>query len=489
MTKFNKNIIYMYMGLNPSKGKYKNICQKKSEDMEEIMKKLQIAAVLIGILLVFGVLFTGCKKKETVSGQTELRVLNYFSMTNPNSTAEPQVVWEAFEKANPDIRIIREDDFDEPFHAKTESYAAAGRLPDVMYVWPSGRSTTLHTQRLLKDLSSLAARDNLASVYTPVALDPSQQGAGYLGMIPRGMTSTNAFYVNMEVLRECGLQPAKTYSELKAQVPVLRAKGYDTIIMANQESWVMQSCLFSLVAGRFGGEGWEQKIHSGSAKFTGAEFMNALNFIKTMYDDGVLTRATLATSYGDGIGYFASNRGAYYIDGDWRVGDFCTDPTTGQALISPDRQRNFLITVFPDIDVPGVKFNKSNSVVLATGWGMNSNIPAGSAKEEAAWKLIKWLTGKEVQLYNINTGIAPVPSRIDIRDSDIAALNLEPLKVAIGNIGKEYDKATVVIDAAFEGPVYTPLNDGLQAIGMGTQTPAQVAAVVQAAFDSWKASQ
>ena len=451
------------------------------------MKKLRFVVALISILLVFGVLFTGCKKGG--DGRVEVSVLNYFSMTNPNSSSEPVVIWEAFEKANPDIKVVREDAFDEPFHQKTEAYAAAGQLPDIMYVWPSGRSTTLHTRRLLKDLAPLARRDNLASLYTPVALDPAQQGAGYLAMIPRGMTSTNAFYVNLEVLRDCGLQPAKNYSELKAQAPILRAKGYDTIIMANQETWVMQSCLFSLVAGRFCGDGWEQKIHAGQAKFTDPDFVAALNFIQSMYNDGVLTRATIATSYGDGIGYFANNRSAYYIDGDWRVGDFCTDPSTGQALVSPARQNNFLITVFPDIDLPGVKFNRSNSVVLATGWGMNANIPAGSPKEEAAWRLIKWLVGKEIQLHNIQTGIAPVPSRIDITEADISKLDLEPLKVAIGNIGKEYDKATVVIDAAFEGPVYTPLNDGLQAIGMGTQTPAQVAALTQAAFDAWKAAQ
>jgi raffinose/stachyose/melibiose transport system substrate-binding protein len=97
----------------------------------------------------------------------------------------------------------------------------------------------------------LVRRDGLASVFTPVSLDPSQQGAGYLGMITRGLTATNAFFVNMEVLRDCGLQPAKTYSELVAQVPVLKAKGYETIIMPCEDTWVMQSCLFSSIAGRF----------------------------------------------------------------------------------------------------------------------------------------------------------------------------------------------------------------------------------------------
>jgi raffinose/stachyose/melibiose transport system substrate-binding protein len=405
-------------------------------------------------------------------------------MTVANASDEISLVWEAFEKANPDIRIIREDLFNEPFHNKTESYAAAGQLPDVLYCWPSGRSTTLHTQRLLKDLGPLVRNDGLAQYYVPVALDPSQQASGYIGMLPQGMTATNAFFVNMEVLKDCGLQPAKTYAELKAQVPVLRAKGYDTILMANEDTWVMQSCLFSLVAGRFCGEGWEQKILSGQAKFTDPDFVAALNFIKTMYDDGVLTRATLTTDYGSVIGLFATNKGAYYIDGDWRVGAFITDSSTGQALITPARQRDILITVFPDIE--GAKINKSDSVILGTGWGMSSAIPSGSAKAAAAWKLIKWLVGRDVLTFRVQSGGVPTPSRTDI---NLTSLPLEPMQVAIGNLGKEYDKATVVIDGAFDGRVYEPINDGLQAIGMGRQTPQQVAAIAQAAFDAWKVSQ
>ena len=75
------------------------------------------------------------------------------------------------------------------------------------------------------------------------------------------------------------------------------------------------------------------------------------------------------------------------------------------------------------------------------------------------------------------------PSRTDI---DYSALSLEPLQVAMANLGSEYDKATVVIDGVFEGPVYTPLNDGLQAIGLGIQTPEDVAQATQDALDAWK---
>ncbi|MHC1787693.1 MAG: extracellular solute-binding protein [Christensenellales bacterium] len=440
----------------------------------------RLSALLVALLML--VSFMSVVSANEV---IELRVLNYLDMTSPNSMEESKIIWDAFQTAHPNIKLVMENEFNEPFHQATEAYAAAGNLPDVLYVWPSGRSTTLHTKHLLKDLLPLVERDGLAPSYLPLVLDPTQQVGGYLAMIPSGVTATNAFYINMEVLKDCGLEPAKTYSELVAQVPVLAAKGYDTVLMANQDTWVMQSCLFSLIAGRFCGEGWEQKILNGEAKFTDPDFVAALNFVKKIYEDKVINPSTLAVGYGEGPGLFSTNTAAYYIDGDWRMGAFITDVTTGQALITPERQANFKISVFPDIDVEGVKINRSNTAVLATGFGINAALEDGSPKLEAAWELVKWLEGKEVLTYRLSTGGLATPSRVDI---DYASLTLEPLQVAIANLANEYDKTTVVIDGAFEGPVYTPLNDGLQAIGMGSQTPEEVAKNTQDAFEAWKAA-
>jgi raffinose/stachyose/melibiose transport system substrate-binding protein len=450
--------------------------------MEEHMKITQKAIILgLAVLLVFAA--AGCKKKEQSAGSAvEVRALNYLDLTIANSSQEITEVWDKFSQNHPEIKVVREDLFNEPFHNKVEAYAAAGQLPDVVYAWPSGRSTTLHTQHLLKDLAPLIQKDGLDSVMLPGALDPNAQGAGYIGILPRAMTSSHAFYVNTEVLKDAGLQPAKTYAELKAQVPVLRAKGYQTVLMANQDTWVMQSCLFSLIAGRFGGTGWEQKILNGQAKFTDPDFVKALEFVKTLYDDGVLSKDSLTTDYGSVVGQFAANRGAYLVDGDWRIAAFITDKSTGDALIDADRQKNFAITVFPDIE--GAKLNKSTSGILGTGWGISATVPEGSEKEAAAWELVKWLSGKEIQTWLLETSGITTPTRTDI---NVAELALEPLQVAGGNLASQYETTTVVIDGVFDAAVHVPINDGLQAIGMGTLTPQQVAAVAQQAFETWKA--
>jgi len=446
------------------------------------MKKkiLIVISVILLTSLAFGL--TACNKSKKQEKLT-LTVLNYADLTVSNAAQFENWMWDTFLKNNPDVAIDKEDLFNEPFTDKTNAYIASGNVPDVMYVWPSGRSTGLHQYRLLKDLSSLVRKDNLQSKFVPVALDPKQQASGYLAMLPQGITSTHVFMVNTEVLDDCGLKPAKTYSELKAQVPVLKAKGYECVLMPNKDTWVMQSCLFSALAGRFCGEGWDERILSGQAKFTDPDFVAALDFVRTLYADSVISRSALGVGYGEGPGLFATKKGAYYIDGDWRVGNFLTDATTGEALISPEKQKKILITVFPDIE--NAKVNRTTSAVLGTGWGMSAAIPAGSEKEDAAWRLIKWLVGTEVLSQRMETGGVPTPTRTDI---DFSKIKLEPLQIALGNHGKEYDVSTVVIDAVFHSDVYEPINDGLVELGLGQKTGAQVADTVQKAFNAWKAA-
>ncbi len=449
------------------------------------MKKL--LTMLLALSVVTAAVFAGPGADTgttSAGGQTTLNVLNYYDMTSANAVDGIAQIWDKFTADNPDIKIVREDLFNDPYHNKVEAYAAAGNMPDVLYAWPSGRSTTLYANRLIKDLLPLVRRAGLTSKYRPLALDPSQFAGNppFVGVLSQGLTSSHAFYVNLAVLEDCGLQPAKTYDELVRQVPILKAKGYETVLMANMDTWVMQSCLFSLIAGRFGGADWATKILNGQAKFTDKSFVDALNFVKRIYDDGVISKGSLTTSYGDVVGLFGTRRGAYLIDGDWRVGAFITDKSTGQAVISPRDQEKIRITVFPDI--PGAKLNKSTSGILGTGWAISRSIPAGSAKEAAALRLVSWLVGKEVQEYQVSTGAVTSPSRTDL---DISRIPLEPMQKAIMNLANEYTTSTPVIDGVFAGSVFTPLNDGLQAIGMGTQTPAQVAKATQDAFDAWKA--
>jgi raffinose/stachyose/melibiose transport system substrate-binding protein len=416
----------------------------------------------------------GCSRGDSDSADpAALRVLNYGDMTASAGAEETARVWDAFGKANPHIAIVREDLYGESYYNRVEAFMREGNLPDVVFVWPGGRPAPLYAGGFLRDLSALAAKDKLGNWYASAALDGSLRAGGSLEALPRSLSSTHVFYANTAVLSDAGLSPAKTYEELKAQASLLKAKGYETVILGNEDSWVMQRCLFSLVAGRFCGQGWEQRALSGEAQFAGAGFTAALEFIRSLYTDGVIARSTLLISYRDVMARFLDNQAAYLIDGDWRAQELFALP--------PERQGDFQLALFPEID--GTVLKRSTSVIPGPGWGISAAIPEGSAELRAAWRLVRWLSGGETQAWLLESGGIATPSRLDIDES---ALGLGPVQKAAAALVREYGIGTAVIDQVFPGEVCVAINDGLQELGMGAKTPADVARAVQAVFDAWR---
>ncbi len=440
--------------------------------------------ILMVLLLTIGAVFANGQKEAKADGKTDLTVLYYIDMSEPNSANEIEMVWDKFSAENPDINVIREDLFNEPFHQKTEAYVASGNLPAVVYMWPGGRSTSLQTQHAVKDLMPFLERDGLVDSYSAAALAP--QAAGYLAELPNGITSSHMMYANVKLLKENGLELPKTMDDLIAMVPVLKAKGIEVIGMDNMDSWVMQSCLFSLIVGRLGGANWYDELAAGKINFTDPWFVNSLAVVDKLYSSGALNRNTLNSSYGSGRGGFANNQCAFFIDGDWSSAAFQTDMTTGKALLSRERQANDVeLIVFPEI--PGEVVHNTTSGVVGTGFGMSANLEAGSKEEEAAWRLIKFLQGEYVQTYRLSTGASfPSNLKVDV-DKVIKENDLEPL---VGKRAKFYQEygTTPVIDGVLHSDVYNVINTGLQEIGLGAKTPAQVAAEVQKAWEVWKKS-
>ncbi|MEN6492615.1 MAG: extracellular solute-binding protein, partial [Rectinema sp.] len=178
---------------------------------------------------------------------------------------------------------------------------------------------------------------------------------------------------------------------------------------------------------------------------------------------------------------FAEGKAAFFIDGDWRQNAFLTDPSSGKALIDPKRQQtDFEYFNFPAI--PGEKNPGVASAVLGCGYGISASIPAGSDKEKAAVRLLKYLYSADVQRQYLELG-RYITSRKDVKSD-----KLEPFTVKMAEYHDAVKKTCYVLDGALDTSIYTPLNLGLQQIGLGTKTPTQVAQSVQAAVDAWRAS-
>lgn len=415
----------------------------------------------------------------TVAGfAADKTILNflYYADSSQAGYADDMAQWDRFKAANPDIDLRMEILFDRPFAQKLQAYTAAGTIPDVVFMWPTTNeaSAQLQSKKLMKDLRTVLPADFLKN-FTKAALDPNAQTSRQLSELPQSFTFTSVLYANVGLLKSLGLPVPKTYAELKALVPKLRVKNVQTLLLPNADKWPAQSCLFSTIAGRMLGDAYFDAVLAGKAKFTDKAFVDALAFFQQLYTDGVINTSNVQMGYGDGPGLFAAGKAAFIIDGDWRVGAYLTDKSNGKALIDPAKQQSdFELLNFPAI--PGEKNAGATSAIAGVGLGINKDL--SGAKLEAAKKLLLWYYSKEVQTMKLETG-AYIPTRTDAVSS-----KLEPLTLKLRQFYAAAPRTTYVLDGVLDPTVFGPLNDGLQGIALGAQTPAEVAALMQKAQDA-----
>lgn len=448
------------------------------------MRKRIVA--LLGVMLILSsIVFAGGSQESTsnADGKTNLSVLYYRDTTAPNSLNEDELVWDTFEKENPDIKLTIENLFGEPFLQKTEAYLASGNLPDVIYMWSGGKSASVHNTHAVKDLMPFLEKDGLVDDYNPAVLEP--QYGGYLAELPEGVTASHVLYVNKKLLSEYGLEIPRTLDDLIAMVPVLKANHIEVLGMDNMTTWVMQSTLFSCIVGRMGGAHWYNDLVAGNITFEDDWFVGALRIVDQLYSSGVINRNSLNSTYGTAQGEFALGNCAILVDGDWACSALQEDVSTGQALFSREQQANDIeMIVFPEI--PGEVVHNTTSGTIGTGFAISSSVESGSAKEEAAWRLIKFLQGEYVQTYRLITGLA-FPSNLNV---DIEAVieenNLEPL---VGKRARFYQEHTMtpVIDDVLDTEIASAIDIGLQELGLGEKTPEQVASEIQKVWERFLA--
>ena len=406
-----------------------------------------------------------------------LRFLWYQDATSAGYSTDV-AIWQKFMDDNPDIDLQQEILFSNAYHDKLTAYTAAGQMPDVFYLWPSMKdsSAIVQQKKLAKDLKVLLGADFISN-FNATAIDPNQQSSKMLLELPQAFTFTSVMYTNKKLLSDLKIPLPKTYADLKAMVVKLKVKNIQTVLPPNGDGWPGESCLFSTIVDRLLGTAFQDQLMTGKAKFTDPAFVAALKFWQTMYIDGVMSWTNIQQPYGDGPGLFAGGKAAFFVDGDWRQGAFLTDKSTGKALIDPAKQStDFAFMAFPAI--PGEKFPGAVPGIAGTGLAIASSVASGSDVEKAAVRLLKYYYSAEVQLQNLESG-AYIPSR-----KGITSEKIEPFTNMMSKFYATIAKSSYVFDGVFAPEVVNVLNPGLQAIGLGAQTPAQVAAEMQKAQDA-----
>ena len=420
------------------------------------MKKIMSILVVMLFVLTNSV-FAGAQTEATEE-KVVLNVFNYGDLTTPEGQAW-LTIKDEFLKQNPDIVIEDDSQYDETYHQKLQALLAAGTVPDILYAWQSG-------DRLQPLLDAGIAIDQRPFINQDDYFANSMTGFGPNGemwTVPIGVGAHHVIYVNTEILNELGLSIPETYEDLKGQVDTINNAGYTTIAMANADSWVMGTCLFSTFLGRYGGAEWITDVYKGKAKFTGDVAVNALKMVRQLYVDKVLPEESVLTDYGTSLSMFINDEAVYMIDGGWRAGGFDADFASKVGWIA-----------FPAI--PGEKYAGSINGGVTPGYAITKPATEDPAKFEAAKKLLSFISGEYAHRVRAETqGVLP---SYKISGSIVYKEGTE----AQGEFLNNAALVTLTMDNMITGDPVTITNTGLQELGLGTKTAEEVAAEIEAAM-------
>ncbi len=311
-----------------------------------------------------------------------LRFLYYIDASQ-TGYAEDQAIWQKFKDDNPDIDLQMEILFNNPYHEKLGAYIAAGNIPDVIYMWPSEKSSSaiLHKMHLMKDLTPLLGKEFL-SHFVSVAIDPKAAGIRATSRsfpraspTPRWSTPTRS-----SLLTPASGSPRPTRTS-RRWFPLSRQKAFRSLPSLTETAGRCSRACSPRWSAACWATTWVDKVKTGKVEVHGPRLRCALTFIADLFKDGVIPRADMTLGYGDGPNLFVTGKAAMIIDGDWRQGFYITDKSTGQALIPPDKQASdYAFINFPAI--PGEKYPGVVSAIAGVGLGICQRSPQGLRQGE-----------------------------------------------------------------------------------------------------------
>jgi len=421
--------------------------------------------VLAALVLLVGFGVTGCQKEESAAEKSEGPVVVNAMAYGDNSNQEG-VNWvrivDSFEKANPDIDIDYEMLFDEAYHQKVVSRLASGDVPDLAYMGADARWGTPWKEAG----QQYDHRDLIDTDYYDMELIPDMGPNGEVYEIPLGTSNiTTVLYANEALLESLGFSAPETYEDMVAMVPAAKEAGLDVVTIDGADGWAWGSCLMSAVVARMSGDPqWVSKAVAGENKFTDPEFVQSLDFINRMIEDGVLSSKMVLVDYGSNISKFSNGEALFMVQGQWAAG----------GIENPEVADNTLMMAWPKL--PGEKSGVEGSVAAAiqVGYGLTKDGASDPKVRNAAMKSINYFYSEPETTQRLRDGAIVAPILKDYQVPDDLP-EIVKSKVALAQSAMNTD----VIDAYLSGDPNAALNAGMQQIAAGDATAEEVAADVE----------
>jgi multiple sugar transport system substrate-binding protein len=271
------------------------------------------------------------------------------------------------------------------YPTKMRANVASGTVPDVFYLSPDMSSEYISAGKLL-NLSPYMTRDHVsANDYYPALLNPFTCTSGQIYGLPKDWSSLGIFY-NKQMFQAAGVPfPSAnwTWQDMYNDAQKLTKNAgatnatYGISLSADASRWGA----FLLADG-----GQMLNKDGTQAVFNNSAGVNALTYYDSFIKNhvGVLPTQVGAPWNGDAFG---KAKTAMTVEGPWLIPYMSSTYPNIQYDIAP---------------LPVSSTGKRANLIFTNAWAAYS----GTKHPEAAWELIKYMTGTTVQKSQLDAGFA-----------------------------------------------------------------------------------
>ena len=186
-----------------------------------------------------------------------------------------------FEAANPDIDIVSDCVLNDSYKEKIRVLVSTDALPDVFFSWSGVFGENLTRSGRVLALDDVMARDSewssqiVEGQWAPFNYNGKQYGA------PWSMDG-KAFFYNVDVFNELGIEIPTTLNELDAVCEKLKENGYDEPISAGFSAPWAVSHYLGTICQRVVDPEVLAKDYTGGGDFSDPAYIEALNIFKKL---------------------------------------------------------------------------------------------------------------------------------------------------------------------------------------------------------------
>ena len=230
---------------------------------------------------------------------------------------------EAFEEANPGVRIRLETFDNESYKTKIRLAVATNELPDIFFTWGGGFSRPFVSSGKVLNLDEMYeefSKELDINVLDNVIFD---------GRIYGSVTTTpiSVMFYNRVIFREHGLETPQTWEELINICQVLIDAGITPMGMSAKDSWVLAMLFDGIALKTVGSCQFQRVLVEREDSFNSQGFLDAAMKFSELVGMGAFLERANFISNDEASAQFLAGEVAMFTTGSWMAGSIQSDAT------------------------------------------------------------------------------------------------------------------------------------------------------------------